>query len=579
MQIKVLENNEYYNLQLIFRYDAELVARCNKVMKALTWQKFKYDGNLRAWIFNLEDLGNVLREFPGTDVPEDVYSRFIGLQEDIQREVERIEEVRTTPIEVGIPLYEYQKIGVNFLVNNPKCALFDEVRLGKLYQTAGAIHYLKPERVLVICPNTTKINWQRKLKELIDKDSYIVQDEFVEGINIINYEGLQKFANKVKVSKKGKMVTDWEWIDDTQWDMVVVDESHKIKAGKGSIRGKLTESVCKLSVRVILLTATPMPTRTKDLVAQLKIIDKLDEFGGEWSFLMKHCDAKKNRFGWNFSGSSNMAELNTKMKKFSMRRLFAEVWKDIPLMREDVTYLELPEPKAYLDLLNRINVELMEASHYYKETYKRLAGKNKIERAEVLIALQDDKHYKSLTSLAIVKIERLKQEVVRQKLLVLSDILLEYLENKTKVVVFGIHKKTVRELYDQHEENSILITGEVEVKDRTKELDKFMNDPEIYFAFVTMAVGSEGLDFSIANNVIHTELDWTPDNHVQASGRIINTEKKTPTNSNYIVMNNTIEEDIVKTLLDKSSNIDKVIGGTTLSKVLSRIVETSETAF
>ena len=87
-----------------------------------------------------------------------------------------------------------------------------------------------------------------------------------------------------------------------------------------------------------------------------------------------------------------------------------------------------------------------------------------------------------------------------------------------------------------------------------------------------MESSKEGLDFSIANYVIHTELSWTPDDHTQASGRIVNPEKKVPTNSNYIIMNNTIEDDIIEVLLDKSGNIDQVIGGDTLSKVLKKIV-------
>ena len=55
MEIKELQNNPYYNLQLRFMYQADLVARCNKLSKALSWKKFKYDGDLKAWLFTLEN--------------------------------------------------------------------------------------------------------------------------------------------------------------------------------------------------------------------------------------------------------------------------------------------------------------------------------------------------------------------------------------------------------------------------------------------------------------------------------------------------------------------------------------------
>jgi SNF2 family DNA or RNA helicase len=82
-----------------------------------------------------------------------------------------------------------------------------------------------------------------------------------------------------------------------------------------------------------------------------------------------------------------------------------------------------------------------------------------------------------------------------------------------------------------------------------------------------------GLDFSGANYIIHVELDWTPDNHTQMSGRILNPEKKEPTSSTYLVFGNTIEDDIIEMLLNKSKDIEQTIGGAMLTKIFNRIME------
>lgn len=568
MQILPLKNNPYYNLQFKFVYNADLVARCNKLSKALSWKKFRYDGNLKAWLFSLENLTTVLKEFPGTDTPEEVLNEFIEqdlkqLSEDLSKD-----EVKYTPIEIDLPLYEYQKVGVNFIVHNEKCAVFDECRLGKLYQSVGAIHYLKPLMVLVICPARTKTNWQRKTMEIINRESILTDDRFERGMNIISYDSLQKFAMEVEVKKKGKLVKEWKWMDDTEWDMVIVDESHKTKGGKTTIRGTLTEQVCQKAKRVVLLSATPIPTHTKDLMPQLRMIDKIKEFGSEWDFMKRYCGLKKLRFGWWYNGSTNTKELHDKLQKFTIKRTFAEVFPDLPQQREDVTYVDLPNWTEYYAVQKKLNQEINEASEYYREVYKKLAGKNKIERAEVLVKLKEDKYYKSLTSLVIVKLGKLRREIIRQKLELLPEILEEY---TSKTVVFTIHKEPARKLQSIYAECSIFINSDTPAKESQNYIDRFQQDSKLRYAFVTIDTCNEGLDFSAANHVIHTELDWTPDKHKQASSRVLNTEKIIPTTANFLVANNTVDEDIAAVLVNKSKNIEEVIGGNLFSNILNRI--------
>ncbi len=48
-------------------------------------------------------------------------------------------------------------------------------------------------------------------------------------------------------------------------------------------------------------------------------------------FATRYCDAKKERWGWNFSGSANMNELSLVLKELLMiRRLKSDVLSQLP---------------------------------------------------------------------------------------------------------------------------------------------------------------------------------------------------------------------------------------------------------
>ena len=114
------------------------------------------------------DLLIILEQFHkakmNVEVEKGIEDDFNLTQAEKKKEETHLEKIKNTSIEIDLPLYDYQKKGVNFLdhVDNP--LLWDEVRLGKLYQTLGLIHYKELQgnpygMILVICPNRTKINW------------------------------------------------------------------------------------------------------------------------------------------------------------------------------------------------------------------------------------------------------------------------------------------------------------------------------------------------------------------------------------------------------------------------------------
>ena len=62
-------------------------------------------------------------------------------------------------------LYPHQADGVSFLISKKRAILADDMGLGKTRQAIVAAEVVAPEGpVLVVCPASLKLNWQREIK-------------------------------------------------------------------------------------------------------------------------------------------------------------------------------------------------------------------------------------------------------------------------------------------------------------------------------------------------------------------------------------------------------------------------------
>jgi SNF2 family DNA or RNA helicase len=595
MTISRLEDNKYYKLKLEFKYTNELKFRCQKFQQIFGgldgWKHFKYNVDEKCWMFNIEDLDKVRKHFPEFKITDKtIITDFNKLHEAKQKEEEQIVSYQTTEAEIDLPLYPYQKVGVNFLdrVENPM--LWDEMRLGKQYMTLGYIHLRKPKVIVVLCPNKTKITWFKKSQEVINARGHIVDRGFKLGggiVNIINYEKLQAFAEKQTVVIKGKSKEAWHLIDalyNIEIDLLVIDEAHKIKAGKGSIRGELSLQLAARAKKVIQLTGTPMPKCPRDLIPQLKAAKALDKlFENEFKFLMTFCYGGKSRFGYDFTKSKNLDLLAEKLKPIRLRRTQADVWKDLPPVREDITYLPMGEPDVYKAYEKQFTEDMSNANEYFKGIYKTLAGKTREQRAEVIMQFKQAEKYRGMTAIAMVKIAKLKQEIARQKFEASDEFFEEFIESGKKALVGVYHKDLAKKLHKKYNDEkkypgmySIMITGEQSGKEAEELRLKFQTDPKCLFAFCTVQSVSEGLDFSAADTVVVAELGWIPDEILQFTSRIKNVGRTQPINIIYLIMNKSVEDAMIKVLLDKSLANEKVVGGEMLSKIMLQITAPKE---
>ena len=143
----ICQKSKYHRFALYYDYSMDRVDFCRQLKESFGWEKFSFsvDGTLKFWAFSDSILISVLAEkFPEVDISSEVY-QIINQEQAWQNkqvkqnsEIDKIRVKEKTDFSVKglkLPLYEYQKVGVEFLVmakgraiiaDSPGCIAGDE---------------------------------------------------------------------------------------------------------------------------------------------------------------------------------------------------------------------------------------------------------------------------------------------------------------------------------------------------------------------------------------------------------------------------------------------------------------------
>ncbi|MCL5943009.1 MAG: DEAD/DEAH box helicase, partial [Actinobacteria bacterium] len=140
--------------------------------------------------------------------------------------------------------------------------LADDAGAGKTIMAGLLIRELElrglAERILVVCPANLAFQWQRELKEKFDAKFFVlkggdIRDQF--GVN--QWLEQKRVITSLDLAKRQDILPG---LRQAQWDLVIVDEAHRMSAADEShksLRYKLGELLRDTSDHILLLTATP----------------------------------------------------------------------------------------------------------------------------------------------------------------------------------------------------------------------------------------------------------------------------------------------------------------------------------
>lgn len=230
---------------------------------------------------------------PKTQVLDDPYFEDIEIDVDFDKYKE-LDTFKLKDGTVGRTPYEHQKSGIKFLLTRNGCILADDMGLGKTYQSIIAALESGAKKILIVCPSSVKINWEREINYFQCFDTTIISGQkWSEAkFTIINYDILKNFhALPSKDLKKEYILDRHQKMLAANFDLCIIDEAHKLK-NKDSKRGTIMSEVCKKIPKVWLLSGTPVANRPMDFYNLLKLIKS--PLTKNWKFFaQRYCEGRQ----------------------------------------------------------------------------------------------------------------------------------------------------------------------------------------------------------------------------------------------------------------------------------------------
>ena len=159
--------------------------------------------------------------------------------------------------------FPFQFEGVAFLYPRQAAILADEMGLGKTMQAITALRLLlrrgQVQSVLLVCPKPLVTNWQRELAQWAPEVPVMV----VEGDQAKRQWQWSLSDVPLRIANYELLLRDRELLRDLHFDLVVLDESQRIK-NRASSTSEVVRSISRR--RGWALTGTPVENSAEDLV-------------------------------------------------------------------------------------------------------------------------------------------------------------------------------------------------------------------------------------------------------------------------------------------------------------------------
>jgi helicase SWR1 len=263
-------------------------------------------------------------------------------------------------------LREYQHFGLDWLAglytNNINGILADEMGLGKTIQTIALLAHLAVEHEvwgphLVVVPTSVILNWEMEFKK------------WCPGFKIMTYYGNQEERRQkrrgwmddtswnVLITSYQLVLQDQQVLKRRSWHYMILDEAHNIK----NFRSQRWQALLTFRTRArLLLTGTPLQNNLTELWSLLFFLMPSDGDGtgiegfadlrnfSEWFRRPVEQILEYGRETMDDEARQVVTKLHTVLRPYILRRLKADVEKQMPAKYEHVVYCRLSKRQRFL---------------------------------------------------------------------------------------------------------------------------------------------------------------------------------------------------------------------------------------
>jgi SWI/SNF-related matrix-associated actin-dependent regulator 1 of chromatin subfamily A len=434
--------------------------------------------------------------------------------------------------------YPYQREGIAYGLDKKRLIIGDEPGLGKTLQSIGIVDTADAYPCLVICPSSLKINWQREFEKFTDKKALVLDNSTrttwpyllkmaMYHVAVVNYESLRKFfVWDIKGGKSFRLKDVVFCPHIRMFRSIIIDESHRVKdpAAQQTI---FTKGITTGKEWIILLSGTPVVNRPEDLVAQLSIMGRLQEFGGRTKFMADYCTDPKDKKAEPAIPLSVLSD--TLYANCMIRREKAKVLPQLP----DKTRVDL-----YVDISNMPEYNLAAAdlaaylSQYTGCTDWEIRSKMRME--------------------ALVRFMTLRKLATLGKVAQAVDFIRTFLENGKKLIVFCSLHEVVDQLL-QFFPKAVTVTGRDTAANKQASVDAFQDNPDTMLIICSIKAAGVGLTLTASSNVAFIELAWTYADCCQCEDRAHRIGQKDNVTCYYLLGRGTIDQTVYSLIHRKKS--------------------------
>lgn len=525
------------NFELSFKYKTSIIDRVRQIPGR------RFDGAKKVWIVptrsrvELERMIYQIQQFENINWVNGTEKK----EEDIAYDIPELPDL-TVPHNLKIQPYPYQLKGIARGLELKRFMNCDEPGLGKTLQSIATINLADAFPCLVICPSSLKINWLREWEKFTDKKAMILTDKvrdtwtffFQTGMHqvfIVNYESLKKyFVQRIKKAE-GWTLRDVEFRNSINlFKSVIIDESHRCKSASTQ-QAKFCKGICTGKEWVIELTGTPVVNRPKDLIPQLAILNRMEDFGGYKPFVNRYCSGQRE--------ASNLKELNFNLWQYCMfRREKSLVLTDLPDKIRQVNTCEITNRKEYMDAERDLIMYLQK----YKDA-------------------DDDKIEKALRGEVMVKIGILRNISARGKVRDVIEFVKDFRENGKKIILFCSLHEVVDQL-KRYFPTAVSVTGRESPDEKQRAVDAFQNNPKADIIICSIKAAGVGLTLTASSNVAFVDFPWTYADCCQCEDRAHRIGQKDSVTCYYFLGRRTIDEKVYRIIQEKKNIANAVTGST-----------------
>jgi len=417
------------------------------------------------------------------------------------------------------------------------------------------------KKVLILCPKSVMDVWPEQIERHARYDlSYLPI--------VLNNESVKRRAEMMKHfrdrSRLFVLNYDAAWRGDMRkaileinWDLVILDEAHRIKSPNSAISKFCAELGSRIPAR-LAMTGTPLPHSPLDAFALYRFLDPgifglshyrfKEEYAVLGGFEQKQVVAFRN-----------LDELHDKMYSIAIR-VTKEECLDLPeLIHERLTCSLKEKTRKIYDKIEN-------------DFYAELEG-GEVTAANILVKIL---RLQQITSGHVTDDEGKQLWIDDSKEKLLEDFLQD-LPKDEPVVVFcrfrndldAVHRVVNRicyvpigrftDLYDQIIPVARMHRGSLELSGRVNQL-KAWQEGEGHILAVQIQSGGVGIDLTRAAYAIYYSVGYSLADYLQSVSRLHRPGQKRKVSCYHLVASNTIDEKVYKALEKREEVIESVLG-------------------